>query len=117
VDLKPERGFRAWRKEIGLWLKQNTPQDAIIMSNRPQEVFYADREFRLLPMGISHRGIPGKSYSEIIEYARAIGVRYILVDKNTYETNPGFIESIQSKDLKEIFRKADRGLVIYEVIY
>jgi hypothetical protein len=87
------------------------------MSNRPQEVFYADREFRLLPMGISHRGIPGKSYSEIIEYARAIGVRYILVDKNTYETNPGFIESIQSKDLKEIFRKADRGLVIYEVIY
>jgi len=116
-DLKPERGFRAWRKEVGLWLKQNTPEDAIIMSNRPQEVFYADREFRLLPSGISHHGMPGKSYNEIINYARATGVRYILIDKNTYETNPGFIESIQAKDLKEIFRKADRGLIIYEVVY
>ena len=116
-NLKPERGFRAWRKEVGLWLKQNTPQDSIIMSNRPQEVFYADREFKLLPLGISRHGIPGKSYNEIINYARAIGVRYILIDKNTYETNPGFIESIRSTDLKEIFRKADRGLIIYEVIY
>jgi len=117
ADLKPERGFRAWRKEVGLWLKQNTPQGSIIMSNRPQEVFYADREFRLLPMGIPGGGIPGKSYNEIIKYARATGVRYILVDKNTYESNPGFIESIQSRDLKEIYRNGDRGLIIYEVMY
>jgi hypothetical protein len=116
-SLKPERSFRAGQKKVGLWLKQNTPPDAIIMSNSPQETFYADREFMMLPLGISMHRHHGKSYNEIIHYAKAKGVRYILVDKNTHEMNPGFIESIQSTDLKEIFRKADQALIIYEVIY
>jgi hypothetical protein len=87
------------------------------MSNSPQETFYADREFMMLPLGISMHRHHGKSYNEIIHYAKAKGVRYILVNKNTHEMNPGFIESIQSTDLKEIFRKADQALIIYEVIY
>ena len=116
-NLKPERSFRAEQKKVGLWLKQNTPPDTIIMSNSPQETFYADREFMMIPSGISTPGNPGKSYKEINLYARAKGVRYILVNKNTHEMNPGFIESIQPMDLKEIFRRADGGSTIYEVIY
>ena len=116
-SLKPERSFRAGQKKVGLWLKQNTPPDAIIMSNSPQEAFYADREWMMLPSGISTPGNPGKSYHEIIDYVKTKGVRYILVNKNTHEMNPGFIESIQPTDLKEIFRRADRGSIIYEVIY
>jgi len=116
-SLKPERRHRAEEKKIGIWLKQNTPPDAIIMSNSPQETFYADRDFILLPKGISTRGYRGKSYHEIIQYAKTKRVRYILVDKNTREMNPDFIDSIQSKDLKEIFKNADQGLIIYEVIY
>lgn len=116
-SLKPERSFRAGQKKVGLWLKQNTPPDAIIMSNSPQEAFYADREWMFIPFGISTPGNPGKSYNEIIRYAKTKGVRYILVNKNTHEMNPGFIESIQSTDLKEIFRRADGGSTIYEVIY
>jgi 4-amino-4-deoxy-L-arabinose transferase-like glycosyltransferase len=113
----PIRRHRAEQKRVGLWLKQNTPQDAIIMSNSPQETFYADREFMMLPPEISRPGYRGQSYDEIIHYARAEGVRYILVNKNTHELNPGFIESIRPTDLKEIFRRADRGATIYEVIY
>ena len=116
-SLKPERNFRAGQKGVGLWLKQNTPQDAIIMSNSPQEAFYAGREFVLLPPGISVRGNPGKSYQEIISDAKTKGIRYILVNQNTHETNPGFIESIRSSDLREIFRRADGGSFIYEVLY
>lgn len=115
-SLIPERRHRAEQKRVGLWLRQNTPPDAIVMSNSPQEAFYADREFMMLPVGISTPGNPGKSYAEIIHYAKTKGVRYILANKNTHEMNPGFIESVQSKDLKEIFRKADHGLIIYEVI-
>jgi 4-amino-4-deoxy-L-arabinose transferase-like glycosyltransferase len=115
--LKPERRHRAEQKEVGLWLKQNTPPDAIIMSNSPQEAFYAERELILLPMGIAAFGSPGKSYHEIIDDAKTKGVQYLLVDKNTHETNPGFIESIRSTDLKEIFRNADRTVMIYRVIY
>jgi 4-amino-4-deoxy-L-arabinose transferase-like glycosyltransferase len=116
-SLKPERSFRAEQRKVGLWLKQNTPQDAIIMSNSPQETFYADREFMLLPSGISRRGHRGQSYDEVIHYARTKGVGYILVNKNTHEMNPGFIESIRPADLKEIFRRADQASIIYEVIY
>jgi 4-amino-4-deoxy-L-arabinose transferase-like glycosyltransferase len=116
-SLKPERRFRAKQKKVGAWLRQNTPPDAIIMSNSPQEAFYADRDFMLLPRGICARGDPGKSYQEIIRYARTNGVRYILVNQNTHEMNPGFIESIQPSDLKEIFRRADGRSTIYEVIY
>jgi 4-amino-4-deoxy-L-arabinose transferase-like glycosyltransferase len=116
-SLKPERGHRVLQKKVGLWLQQNTPREAIIMSNSPQETFYADREFMMLPQGISTPGNPGKSYREIIYYAKTKGVRYILVNKNTYETNPGFMKSIQSADLKEIFSKTDQASIIYEVIY
>ena len=116
-SLTPERRSRTDQKKVGVWLKQNTPPDAIIMSNSPIEAFYADREFMMLPQGISAPGNPGKSYSEIIKYAKMEGVRYILVNRHTREINPGFIESIRSADLKEIFIRADRTSIIYEVIY
>jgi hypothetical protein len=115
--LTPERRSRADQKKVGVWLKQNTPPGAIIMSNSPIEAFYADREFMMLPPGISTSGNSGKSYNEIINYAKKEGVRYILVNRHTHEMNPGFIESIQSTDLKEIFIRADRTSIIYEVIY
>ena len=116
-SLKPERRHRAEQKKIGQWLGQNTPPDAIIMSNSPQETFYADREFIMLPRGDAMRSNSGFPYDETIRYAKTKGVRYILVDKNSHEINPGFIESIQSEDLKEIFKKADQGLIIYELVY
>jgi len=122
-SLKPERGHRAFQKKVGLWLKQNTPPDAVIMSDSPQETFYADREFMMLPKGGSPPGDPGKSFEETIRYAKSKGVRYILINKNTQERNPGFIDAIQSKDmsqskdLKEVFRKVDQSLTIYGVVY
>jgi len=116
-SLKPERRHRAEQKKVGLWLQQNTSPEAIIMSDSPQEAFYANRGFMMLPSGISTPGNPGKSYNEIIHDAKTKGVRYILVNENTHEMNPGFIESIQSIDLKEIFRRTDGGSTIYEVIY
>ena len=122
-SLTPERRHRAEQKNVGLWLKQNTPPDAIIMSNSPQETFYADREFMMLPKGDSSAGDTGKSYDEMIRYAKSKGVHYILINKNTQARNPGFIDAIQSKDmsqskdLKEVFRKVDQSLTIYGVVY
>jgi hypothetical protein len=116
-DFKPERTRRADQKKVGQWLQQNTSPDAIIMSNSPQETFYADRRFIPLPPEPSRRGTPGSSYRETIRYARTRGVRYILVDRNTHETNQDFVESVENKDLKEFLRKADQQLIIYEVVY
>jgi hypothetical protein len=116
-SLTPERRSRIDQKNVGMWLKQNTPEAAIIMSNSPIEAFYANREFRMLPPGIPTPGNPGKSYNEIIDCAKKEGVGYILVNRHTHEMNPDFIESIRSTDLKEVFVRADRTSMIYEVIY
>ncbi len=121
-SLKPERGHRAFQKQVGLWLKQNTPSDAIIMSNSPQEIFYADREFIMLPEGISPSQDSWKSYDEVIHYAKSKRVRYLLINKNTRERNPGLMDTLQSKDrsplrdLREVFRREDQELIIYEVV-
>jgi hypothetical protein len=116
-DLKPERRHRADQKKVGQWLLQHTPPDAIIMSNSPQETFYADRNFITLPPETSTRGIPGSSYKELVHYAKTRGIRYILVNQNTHETNPDFVRSIRSTDFREIFRQGDQRLIIYEVLY
>lgn len=122
-SLIPERRHRAIQKEVGVWIKQNTPSETIIMSNSPQEAFYADREFMMLPEEGPNRGDIMKSYDEVIRYARSKGVRYILVDKNTHERNPGLMEALQSqdlrpfRDLKEVFKREEKSLIIYEVVY
>jgi hypothetical protein len=115
----PERVHRAYQKAIGHWLKKNTPDHAIIMSNSPIETFYAEREFIPLPQGIPTAGNPGISYEEIIRYARQRVVRFILVNQDTPVTNPDFIPSIKGFDLKEFYRYQEEGkkfTIVYEVV-
>lgn len=120
-SLIPERSHRAYQKEIGLWLKKNSPKNTIIMSNSNIETFYADREFIQLPPGITTVVNPDKlSYGQIIDYAKQREVRFILINHNTHETNPDFISSIKGSDLKEFYRyqKDEKHFVIiYKVIY
>ncbi len=116
----PERVHRAYQKAIGLWLNKNTPSNAIIMSNSPIEAFYADREFIQLPFGVSTEQGPGKSYEEIINYAKQQGVRFILANQDTNKINPDFISSIKGSDLREFYRYQEgekKFTIVYEVIY
>jgi len=118
--LRPERRHREEQKKAGLWLKQNTPEGSIIMGNSPQEAFYANREFIIIPSGVPTREGPGMSYREIIHFARQKGIKYILLNSYISETNPDFLESVQKTDAKEFYRYKDRDgktTLIYEVIY
>jgi hypothetical protein len=119
-SMRPERRHRADQKSVGLWIKENTPKDSIIMSNSPIEAFYGDREFVLLPPGLNTTETSAKSYREIIQFAKEKKVRYILINKNTHELNPDFEASIRSTDLREFYRcqEKDRNwITVYEVIY
>jgi 4-amino-4-deoxy-L-arabinose transferase-like glycosyltransferase len=116
-SLRPERRHRADQKKVGIWLKQNTPEDAIIMSNSPIETFYAERAFVALPS--EKPGNPRRSYDEVIEFARKKGIRYILIDQNTQELNPDFIASIRKEDLKECYKHEKKDgdwIILYEVM-
>jgi hypothetical protein len=121
-SLRPERRHREDQKKIGLWIRENTPKDAVIMSNSPIEAFYGEREFVYLPVEKSlvvyekeGEKVEIMSYQEFLDFARAKKVRYILIDRYTSETAENFVRSIQPSDLKEIYRKGET--VIYEVIY
>ena len=120
MSLKPVRRHREDQKKTGIWLKQNTPEGAVIMSNSPQQTFYADREFIALPARTSVPQGPGTVYREVIGFARKNRVRYILVDGNTRDYNPDFFESIRSTELMERYKHIDQrgnSTIVYEVIY
>jgi len=118
--LRPEMRHREEQREIGIWLKQNTPEEAVIMSNSPQEAFYANREFIALPPNRSIPENPRTVYREVMEFARKNRVGYILVNGNTKDHNPDFFESIGSTELIERYRYNDRSgnaAIVYEVVY
>jgi len=60
------------RRSVGLWLKENTPQDARIMARDLSIAVYADRE--LVPS-------PHAEYDRYIGYARAHGADYLVADE------------------------------------
>jgi hypothetical protein len=109
--MRPERRHRLEQKTVGIWIRENTRASAVIMSNSPQEAFYGIRRFIGFPAG-------ERSYQGIIHFAKGNGVRYVLVNKNTREMSPEFVDSIPSSDVKEVYRYQDKKgntTVIYEI--
>jgi len=102
------------QKTLGLWLKDVTPKDAVIMSNSPIEAFYAEREFVHLPPDRSARK-EKRGRTRRFWHMRSERVRYVLVNQYTPETNSNFLQAIAPSDFQEIFR--DDRAAIYEVIY
>jgi 4-amino-4-deoxy-L-arabinose transferase-like glycosyltransferase len=118
--LRPEGRHREEQRETGIWLKQNTSEGATIMSNSPQEAFYADREFIPLPAHRPAPETPGVVYKEVMDFARKNRVGYIVVNGNTKDHNPDFFESIRSTELKERYRYVDQSgnsTIVYELVY
>jgi hypothetical protein len=120
TSLRPDRQHREEQRETGIWLKQNTSEGATIMSNSPQEAFYADREFIPLPAHRPAPETPGVVYKEVMDFARKNRVGYIVVNGNTKDHNPDFFESIRSTELKERYRYVDQSgnsTIVYELVY
>ena len=60
------------RREAGLWLRENSPVDSLIMSRDPEVPFYADR-----PWVAS----PNEEFSLFWTYVRKRGADYLVVDE------------------------------------
>ena len=104
------RELRLIRKETGLWMKDHLPRNAKMMSRLPQEAFYAE-----LPWII----IPEKSYEEILSVAHSHKARYLVIDRSIEKDSPGFLGKIREEDLillKE-FKDQDRRMVVFEIVY
>ncbi len=104
------RDHRLIQKEAGLWMKDHLPRGVKIMSRMPQEAFYAE-----LPWVI----IPNKSYEEILRVARSNGIRYLVLDEDVEKRSPGFLGKFKEEDLTLIkdWNKQGQKVVIFEIVY
>ena len=118
-ELRAVRKDREEQRTAGQWLKQNAPLEAIIMSNSPQEAFYAGRDFVVLPPAMPFRKGGGPSYQEVMSFAREKGAQYLLVNQETPSYNRNFFESIPTSELQAVYRWEDQKkfTIIYKLPY
>jgi 4-amino-4-deoxy-L-arabinose transferase-like glycosyltransferase len=105
------RDHRVIQKEAGLWMKENLPRGADIMSRWPQEAFYGEmRGWATIPKG---------GYEEVLEIARSKGIQYLAVDEDIEKEWPGFWGKTKEKDLILLkdFKMKDQRMTIFKIIY
>ena len=102
------------RRAAGLWLKQNSPANAMIMSRDTEVAFYADRRWA---------ATPNEDYSIFIEYVRKRGADYVIVDEREITVIRPQLEMLLDEqspppELRHVFTAPDpRGkTIVYEVL-
>jgi hypothetical protein len=74
--------FRTEHKTVGLWMKDNVPPSAVVMSRFPAIAFYAERRWE---------PTPNAEYARLLTYARANAVDYFVLDEEeTRDLRPQF---------------------------
>lgn len=102
-------------KEAGLWMKENVPQNPVIMAKRPYIAFYAEGTY--IP-------IPYANYTAMMRYAKLHNVKCIVMDeKETPKLRPQLAFLLDETkapkdDLKLIYKdsKTHNKIVIYELL-
>jgi 4-amino-4-deoxy-L-arabinose transferase-like glycosyltransferase len=117
IELRGVREVREEQRVAGQWLKENTPPDAVIMSNSPREAFYAEREFVDLPPASPFRKDGGPSYQDVMSFARGRGAQYLLVNQDTEGYNRSFFESVSTSQWQCVYRWDDQKkfIIIYRL--
>lgn len=101
-------------KEAGLWMKENVPQNPVIMAKRPYIAFYAEGTYIPLPYA---------NYTRMMKYAKIHHVKYIVMDeKETSKVRPQLAFLLDETkapkdDLKLIYKDSNihNKLLIYEL--
>ena len=105
---------RTEQRTAGQWIAENTPEDARIMT----------RSFHV--QGYSHRDVvamPSAEYRAMLEFARRMGVKYIVADENTIKRRRPEVYDILMREtgapagLKLVHQFTERGtrVKIYEL--
>jgi len=102
------------RREAGLWLKQHSSPDAMIMSRDTEVAFYADRRWA---------ATPNEEYARFIEYVRKRGADYVIVDEREVTVIRPQLALLLDEDnpppeLRHVYTAPDpRGkTIVYEVL-
>ncbi|RKY00634.1 hypothetical protein DRP77_11160, partial [Candidatus Poribacteria bacterium] len=91
------------------WVKENTPPDAVVVSERPPWVY--------LLSGRKTFGFPWVPRpEEVIGFIREIGANYVIATPVTYLTGRYLLPAIKSRPdmFEEVYRKG--GNIVYRVV-
>ena len=102
------REHRLIQREAGLWMKDHLPRGAVVMGRFPQEAFYAELPWARMPL---------ESYEEILQKARARGVRYVIIDESFEKDSPEFWQKSKGEDLirLEEWKRKGRRIILFQL--
>jgi len=108
-------GMNPSRRQAGLWLKANSPADALIMSRDTEVPFYAERRWA---------AAPNEEYERFIAYVRKRGADYLIVDEREVTVIRPQLrllldEASPPPELQHVYTADDaRGkTIVYKVLY
>jgi 4-amino-4-deoxy-L-arabinose transferase-like glycosyltransferase len=103
-------GHRFIQREAGFWMKDHLLKKAKVMSRLPQEAFYADLPWIM---------IPNKSYEEIINVAHSKGVQYLIIDEEVEKDLPDMAKKLKEGDFELLLdlKKKNQRIRIYDIGY
>jgi 4-amino-4-deoxy-L-arabinose transferase-like glycosyltransferase len=108
-------GMNPSRREAGLWLRENSSADALVMSRDPEVAFYAER---------SWIASPNEPYERVIDYVRMRGASYLVIDEREVTVIRPQLQMLLNENappagLRHVYTAEDpRGkTIVYSVAY
>ena len=108
-------GMGTTRRDVGLWLRENSAADAMIMSRDTEVPFYAERRWS---------ATPNEEYPIFAAYIRKRGADYLVIDEREAQViRPQLShlldETTPPEGLRHVYTaRDDKGkTVVYEVLY
>jgi hypothetical protein len=105
--LQPQRLDKIGRKEVGLWLQEQSLSSPAIITNIPRIAYYAGGEYLLFP----HKAIPKR----IVSKGRKEKADYLVLEEEDSKISKAFVPFEQKGELDLILRHpySKEGDVIY----
>jgi hypothetical protein len=107
-------GMSTTRRDVGLWLKQNSSPQSMIMSRDTEVPFYAERRWA---------ATPHEDYSRFIAYVRKRGADYLVVDEREATVIRPQLDFLANDDspppeLRHVYTAHDANgkTIVYEVL-
>lgn len=107
--LQPQRLDKIGRKEVGLWLREQSLSSPLIITNVPRVTYYAGGEY--LDLDMPPKAIPQR----IVREGKKLGADYLVMEERGQENSDAFSSFEKKGDLKLVHRYpyGDEGRVIY----
>ena len=95
-SLQPQRLDKIGRKEVGLWLREQSASSPVIITNIPRVAYYAEGKYESIP--------PGMPTEKIVQRAKWKKADYLIIEEKGSSIAKSLSPFEQKGDLKLVYR-------------